>query len=116
MIREAVQPAVSRDGVQLEIGSNCANVLEVQTAIAHGAEGIGVFRTEIAFAGYDVAPDEDHQLTLYREIVEGAKGRPVIFRTFDVGGDNLSGGCRFRKKRTLSWDTGLSGCTMNFPH
>ena len=87
MVQEAVQPAMSRDGVRLEIGSNCANVSEVQTAIAHGAEGIGVFRTEIAFAGNDVAPDEEEQWRLYRETVESAKGRPVIFRTFDVGGD-----------------------------
>ncbi len=87
LLRESAQPATSRDGARLEIGANCANVFEVQAAVAHGAEGIGVFRTEIAFAGNDTPPDEEAQLTVYREAVESSKGRPVIFRTFDVGGD-----------------------------
>ncbi len=87
MLRDANLPAVSRDGVRVEIGSNCASPVEVSTAVAHGAEGIGVFRTEIAFAGSAIAPSEEEQYSVYRSVVERAKGRPVIFRTFDVGGD-----------------------------
>lgn len=83
----ARQPAVSKDGYRLEVGANCSSVADVQNAIAHAAEGVGMFRTEIAFAGNENPPDEEEQTALYTDVVKCAKGHPVIFRTFDVGGD-----------------------------
>ncbi len=83
----ALRPAVSKDGFRLEIGANCSSVADVQNAIANGAEGIGMFRTEIAFAGNENPPDEEEQTALYTSVIKCANGHPVIFRTFDVGGD-----------------------------
>ena len=87
MVRDAARPGTSRDGARLEIGANCASPEEVRTAVKNGAEGVGVFRTELAFADRENPPTEEEHLKLYLEIVEAAEGRPIIFRTFDVGGD-----------------------------
>jgi phosphoenolpyruvate-protein phosphotransferase len=84
-----VQASVGKnaDGKTLEIGANCSSVADAEAAWRNGADGIGVVRTEIVFAGTEEPPGEDHQVELYTAIMKNAAGRPVIFRTFDVGGD-----------------------------
>jgi multiphosphoryl transfer protein len=56
-------------------------------AFENGADGVGLFRTEMIFLGRDAAPSEDEQFAIYSEAVRSAGGRPVIIRTFDIGGD-----------------------------
>jgi phosphoenolpyruvate-protein phosphotransferase len=81
------KPARTRDGATIEVMANVALAEEVEAAIRNGAEGIGLFRTEMLFMGRDAAPDEQEQFEEYKKAAAYADGKPVIIRTFDVGGD-----------------------------
>ncbi|AOZ48785.1 phosphoenolpyruvate--protein phosphotransferase [Chromobacterium vaccinii] len=79
--------AASADGHRLELAVNIASVAEAQLGFAQGADGVGLFRTEMLFMDADEPPGEDEQFQCYAEVVRLAAGRPVIIRTFDIGGD-----------------------------
>lgn len=83
------KPAVTQDGRQLEVMANVATAGEVEAAIKNGAEGIGLFRTEMLFMDRAQAPDEQEQFLEYKAAAEYAADRPVIIRTFDIGGDKM---------------------------
>jgi fructose-specific PTS system IIA-like component len=85
--RFAQQPATTQDGQRIEVAANISGVDEAVAAFAAGAEGIGLFRTEMLFLDRPSAPGEETQFEAYRRVLAGAKGRPVIIRTLDVGGD-----------------------------
>lgn len=85
--REASLPAFSRDNQRLDIAANIGTALEAPGAFANGAEGIGLFRTEMLFMDRDSAPDEQEQFEAYQQVLLAAGERPVIFRTMDIGGD-----------------------------
>lgn len=85
--RHASGPATTRDGHALEIAANVSSADEVAPAFARGADGIGLYRTEMAFLDRDAPPTEEEQLSAYAHAARSARGRPVILRTFDVGGD-----------------------------
>jgi len=87
LARQAGLPGVSADGRTLEVAANAASVEEVSAAFAGGAEGIGLFRTEMLFMGREVPPGEEEQYAIYAEAARSASGRPVIIRTLDIGGD-----------------------------
>jgi multiphosphoryl transfer protein len=80
-------PALTIDGTTLEVAANASSSEELSLAFDNGADGIGLFRTETAFLQRDRAPTEDEQFILYSEAARSAAGRPVIIRTFDLGGD-----------------------------
>jgi fructose-specific PTS system IIA-like component len=71
----------------LEIAANIATAEEAEIAFKSGAEGIGLFRTEMLFFDREAAPDEEEQYQAYRRVIEIASGRPVLIRTLDIGGD-----------------------------
>jgi phosphotransferase system enzyme I (PtsI) len=77
------------DGYPISLWANIGSPSETQQALAHGAEGIGLFRTEFLFLDRDTPPSEDEQYTAYREVLEAMAGRPVVIRTIDIGGDKL---------------------------
>jgi phosphoenolpyruvate-protein phosphotransferase (PTS system enzyme I) len=83
-------PAVSPDGRRVQMMVNIELPVEVEEALARGAEGIGLLRTEYLFFQHGTIPTEDDQTRVYTEIVRRMGGRPVIFRTLDVGGDKVS--------------------------
>ncbi|HEX4350504.1 MAG TPA: phosphoenolpyruvate--protein phosphotransferase, partial [Verrucomicrobiae bacterium] len=87
----SAQPAITRDGYRLEIAANIATAGEASAAFDSGAEGIGLFRTEMLFLDRKSPPDEAEQLATYREVLAAANGRPVVFRTLDVGADKKPG-------------------------
>lgn len=80
-------PAQSGDGHRLEVCANIGTTAEAEPGFAAGAEGIGLFRTEMLFLDRDEAPGETEQYEVYRRVLEVAGGRPVIIRTLDLGGD-----------------------------
>lgn len=95
-VREAVRaryaalrdtPAVSRDGVRVSLQMNAGLMVDVSQLDTVGAEGIGLYRTEIPFLVRREYPDVKAQTELYRRILDGAGDRPVTFRTLDAGGD-----------------------------
>ncbi|PSJ38610.1 phosphoenolpyruvate--protein phosphotransferase [Allosphingosinicella deserti] len=83
----AKQECRTADGTRIELFANLASVEEAAAAVAVGAEGCGLLRTEFLFLERDTAPDEDEQLSVYQAIADTLGDRPLIVRTLDVGGD-----------------------------
>lgn len=77
----------SRDGRKLAVLANVSSAEEVAPAIMQGAEGIGLFRTEMLFIERASAPSEDEQATIYTAAAIAAQGKTITLRTFDIGGD-----------------------------
>jgi len=75
------------DGVRIEVFANLGDMAEAAPAVAGGAEGCGLLRTEFLFLERDTAPGEDEQLAQYQAIADALDGRPLIVRTLDAGGD-----------------------------
>jgi len=82
-------PAVTRDGRHFELGANIESPDEIGSAIAHGAEGVGLFRTEYLFIARPDIPSEEEQYEAYRSVVEAMAPGTVVIRTLDVGGDKF---------------------------
>lgn len=98
-------PAVTRDGRRFELAANIEMPGEVDTALSHGAEGIGLFRTEYLFIARDDQPSEDEQYEAYRHVVEAMAPSSVVIRTLDIGGDKFGRlGAEFREENPfLGW-------------
>ncbi|MEG3089195.1 phosphoenolpyruvate--protein phosphotransferase [Sphingomonas sp. PB4P5] len=78
---------VMADGTRIEIFANLASPTEATHAVALGAEGCGLLRSEFLFLDRDTAPSEDEQCAAYAAVAAGLGGRPLIVRTLDIGGD-----------------------------
>jgi len=83
------RPAVSRDGVAVSLMLNAGLLIDMQHLESTGADGVGLFRTEIPFMVHSEFPDLASQTQLYTRILDQANDRPVVFRTLDVGGDKV---------------------------
>lgn len=81
------QPGVMQDGEGVTLLANIALAAEADSAFAAGAQGIGLFRTEMLFCERSSPPDEEEQYQAYRHVLEQAQGRKVVIRTLDIGGD-----------------------------
>ena len=89
-LEEAVaQPAVTVDGVRIALRGNVDLPDEVTPAIVHGAEGVGLLRTEFLITGHSDLPSEDEQTKYFRHVGEAFAGHPVVIRTYDLGGDKF---------------------------
>ncbi len=86
-LASARRPARTRDGRRIEIVANVGSPEDVDAAVANGAEGVGLLRTEFLFLERDSLPDEDEQYAAYADMAERLQGRPLILRTLDVGAD-----------------------------
>jgi len=84
---EKQRPAATRDRRPIRVFANISGVPDAAEAVLHGAEGVGVLRTEFLFLGRKEAPGEMEQLIAYRAIADALAGRPLIIRTLDIGGD-----------------------------
>ena len=85
--RLAAAPAVTRDGSAVAVLANVGSPDDARAAIADGADGVGMLRTEFAFLNRDESPDEEEQYQAYRRIAEAIGDRPLILRTLDLGAD-----------------------------
>ena len=83
---------VTVDGVRITLMSNVDLPEEADSAAQSGAEGVGLMRTEFLVVGRATMPDEDEQYRAYARVVDAFGGRPVVIRTYDVGGDKLPAG------------------------
>ena len=81
------QAAVTKDGHHIEIAANIGNPRQAVGLPDAGAEGVGLFRTELLFMDRTQAPTEDEQYRAYVQAAHNLEGYPVIIRTLDVGGD-----------------------------
>ncbi len=80
---------VTRDGIQIKLLLNAGLLIDLPQLRATGAEGIGLFRTEIPFMVRDSFPGVEDQTEFYRSVFEQAEGSTIVFRTFDIGGDKV---------------------------
>ncbi len=103
VVARAGRPAVTRDGVAVRVTANVAAPAEVAAAVAAGADGIGLLRTEFLFLTSDHLPAEDEQEKAYRAVAEGLGGRPFTLRTFDAGADSDSRISRWSRSRIPAW-------------
>jgi phosphotransferase system enzyme I (PtsI) len=79
--------AQTRDGVKVHLQANIATAADMDQALAFGAEGVGLLRTELLFMQRDSMPTEEEQFTFYKNVLLRSGGRPVTIRTLDIGGD-----------------------------
>lgn len=83
----AMGPAVTTSGRRVMVLANIGTVSEAERAVANGAEGVGLLRSEFLFLDRDQPPSEDEQLQAYQAIADALGERPLTIRTLDVGGD-----------------------------
>ena len=81
------KPSVTKDGQRIELHINAGLQIDIPYLSESGADGIGLFRTELQFMLSAALPRLERQTQMYRTVVEQARGKPVVFRTLDVGGD-----------------------------
>jgi phosphotransferase system enzyme I (PtsP) len=83
------KPAVTRDGVRVTLQMNAGLVVDLPHLLESGAEGIGLFRTELQFMIAAAMPKVAEQKAFYSAVLDAAGDRPVTFRTLDIGGDKV---------------------------
>lgn len=83
----AGKPSVTKDGTRVELVCNIGKPEDAKKAVECDGEGIGLFRTEFLFMDRDSIPTEEEQFEAYKTVAETMKGKPVIIRTLDIGGD-----------------------------
>lgn len=83
----ANRAAVTKDGFRVELAANIGTVEESLSLLEQGAEAVGLYRTEFLFMGQTQLPDEETQYQAYSAVAEAMRGRPVVIRTLDIGGD-----------------------------
>lgn len=82
------EPSVSLDGHKVDIVGNIGSPKDIEGVLANGGEGVGLFRTEFLYMNSETDfPDEETQFEAYKAVLEGMKGRKVVIRTLDIGGD-----------------------------
>jgi phosphotransferase system enzyme I (PtsP) len=81
------EPAISRDGQRISLNINAGLLVDLPHLDDTGADGIGLYRTELHFMVRSTFPDVEAQTELYTKVLDQAGDRPVVFRTLDVGGD-----------------------------
>jgi phosphotransferase system enzyme I (PtsI) len=84
------EPAITTDGTRISMLANLDHLDEASGAIAHGAEGVGLFRTEYPFMASETSPTEEEHYQYAMSVIEAMGGRPVTFRTLDLGADKVS--------------------------
>jgi phosphotransferase system enzyme I (PtsP) len=83
------EPAVTLDGVQISLNINAGLLLDLPHLAQSGADGIGLFRTELQFMIGSNMPRLRDQIAFYKQVLDAAGGKPVVFRTLDLGGDKV---------------------------
>src|SRR5207249_2675155 len=91
-------PAETPDGRRVSMYANVGLLADLMFAHRHGAEGVGLYRTEFPFITYREFPDEEEQYQLYARLVRAMEGRPVTIRTLDVGADKYPGYMRLPRE------------------
>jgi phosphotransferase system enzyme I (PtsI) len=92
------QPAVTLDGKSIRLSANIEDPADTEAVIAHGAEGVGLFRTEYLFINRESLPTEEEQYQSYRKVAAALKPNSVIIRTLDLGGDKFASHLQLAKE------------------
>ena len=90
-LRSAELEAITTDGHRTRLNGNMEFPEEIPSLLKHGAEGIGLYRTEFLFLNRALPPTEEEHYRAYREVLEAMGNRQVTIRTLDLGGDKVPG-------------------------
>lgn len=82
-------PAVTPDGVDIELLANVNSPADAEMAVRNGAVGVGLYRTEYLFLTHPTVPSEEEQYAVYKRVIEASPNRSITIRTLDIGGDKL---------------------------
>ena len=82
-------PAVTKDGVHIQLMMNAGLLIDMPHLEECGADGIGLFRTELQFMIGETMPRLTDQIGFYKQVIDAAGDKPVVFRTLDLGGDKI---------------------------
>lgn len=98
-------PAETKDGVHIKLMMNAGLLLDMPHLQESGADGVGLFRTELQFMIGETMPKLAHQVEFYREVLDAAGDMPVVFRTLDLGGDKVLPYARWEREENpaLGW-------------
>jgi len=91
-------PSVTLDGKAIHLSANIEDQFDVEAVLQHGAEGVGLFRTEFLFINRESLPGEEDQYQVYREVAAALKPQQVIIRTLDLGGDKFASTLQLAKE------------------
>ena len=80
-------PAETTDGKRVRLFANIGLIADIPFMLRHGADGVGLYRTEFPFLTYREFPDEQEQYQLYARVIRSLEGRPITIRTLDLGAD-----------------------------
>jgi phosphotransferase system, enzyme I, PtsP len=99
------RPAVTKDGQRIALHINAGLLVDMPHLEESGADGVGLFRTELQFMLASTLPRRERQTLAYRQILDEAKGKPVVFRALDIGGDKVLPYVRQHKEENpaLGW-------------
>jgi len=106
-------PSMTTDGRRIGLYANLELPREVENALAAGAAGVGLLRTEFLYMNRPDLPTEDQQYEILREIVEGMSGRPVTIRTLDIGNDKLAPALKDHMVETANPALGLRAIRLS---
>jgi phosphotransferase system enzyme I (PtsP) len=98
-------PAVTRDGVHIKLMMNAGLLLDMAHLTESGADGVGLFRTELQFMIGETMPRLADQVAFYKQVIDAAGDKPVVFRTLDLGGDKVLPYARWEREENpaLGW-------------
>jgi len=82
-------PAVTKDGHEVVVGANIEFPEEIASVLSHGAQGIGLYRTEYMYLNRSDLPTEEEHFQAYKKVAQSMKKNPVVIRTMDIGGDKF---------------------------
>ena len=101
------KPSQTKDGIKVDLLMNAGLAVDLPQLAEAGAAGIGLFRTELQFMVASTFPRAEAQEKLYRDVLDTARGRPVTFRTIDIGGDKVlpyfKGSAQEEENPALGW-------------
>lgn len=81
------KPTITADGKHVELAANIGTPADIDAVLEHGGEGVGLYRTEFLYMGREEMPTEEAQYNAYKTVLEKMKGKPIVVRTLDIGGD-----------------------------
>jgi len=109
-------PAVTRDEVEITLEANLELPVELPRALANGAMGLGLVRSEFLYMNRDDLPGEDEQYAVFSALVRGMEGRPVTVRTFDLGGEKIARSLSDRVEESANPALGLRAIRLSLRH
>jgi len=109
-------PAVTRDGIEITLEANLELPAELSRALANGAMGLGLVRSEFLYMNRDDLPGEDEQYAVFSALVRGMEGRPLTVRTLDLGGEKIARSLSDRVEESANPALGLRAIRLSLQH